>query len=324
MEFSPEKIYNNYQNNRYPLSKTLDLLLILIENSYQLNIRLKSLKILISIAPKSEKTYKVLEHCLISDEFHQIRAKAVEYLIRFFNNKAINVILWTVRNDASFLVLKTIRKLLNKTNDLTLYNEFNNRMERISSKLRIKSNELDILLDVSETIESVDIWDKNQESFLFIPPTTIMIVKDKSIRGLSFSLMKKVPQSITQLAQVEFLDLSYNYFKKLPYHLTNLESLKYLNLSSNEFKTFPLIFKNWNIKNHLELNLSNNRIRRIPNWIENLSYLKKLDLSHNLIETLPKNLFKLPHLEVLDVSNNRISNFDEKVHESETISKVII
>ncbi|MBD3215274.1 MAG: hypothetical protein GF311_21885 [Candidatus Lokiarchaeota archaeon] len=323
MDFSPEKIYNNYQNNRYSLSKTLDLLLILIENSHQIN-RLKSLKTLIAIAPKSEKTYKVLEHCLISDEFPQIRAEAVEYLIRFFNNKAINVILWTIKNDASFLVLKTIRKLLNKTNDLTLYNEFNNRMERISSKLRIKSNELDIILDVSETIESVDIWDKNQESFLFIPPTTIMIVKDKSIRGLSFSLMKKVPQSITQLAKVELLDLSYNYLKKLPYHLTNLKSLKYLNLSSNELKTFPLIFKNWNIKNHLELNLSNNHMRRIPNWIENLSYLKKLDLSHNLIETIPKNLFKLRHLEVLDISNNSISNFPEKVYQLETIPKVII
>ncbi|TXT64202.1 MAG: hypothetical protein BAJALOKI3v1_240016 [Promethearchaeota archaeon] len=324
MEFSPDIIYNNYQNNRYSLSKTVELLLILIENSYHPKIRLKSLKIIVSIAPKSDKTYMALEYCVISDEFDQIRAKAVESLIRFFRHKAINVILWTIRNEASFLVLKSIRKQLNKIDAPILLNEFKDRMERISSKLKLRSRDLGVILDVSETIESVNIWNENQETFLFIPPTTIMLVKDKSIRGLSLSLVKKLPQSISQLPQVELLDLSYNYLKKLPHYLTNLKSLKYLNLASNELKSFPLIFKSWNIKNHLELNLSNNHIMNIPDWIENLSYLRKLDLSNNLIETIPKNLFKLSHLEVLDISNNKISYIPEKLYESETILKVII
>lgn len=287
MKLSPDIIHSNYQRNNFSLSKTIELLSILIENSYELDIRLESLDLLIKLASNNPETYKVLESCLISDENELIRAKAVIYL---FN----------------------------------LHREFQKRIENLSSLLEININEFDLVLNCVNKLKDILIIRKNQGNCLFLKNNAIIFTKDFSIHALSLNLFNRVPKSVFKLKKLEHLDLSYNFLKKLPYQILNLRELKTLNLAGNEINSFPLVLRVCNFKNLLELNLSNNNIKKIPSWIGELSYLKKLDLSNNYIKSFPHSIFRLKSLESLNISKNRIDNIPDELNEIKSLRKITI
>jgi len=324
MKLSPTTIYLNYQNNKYSLSKAIELLSILLENSCDLNFRLESLDILIKIASHLSKTYKILESCLISDENEKIRAKAVKYLFNFHYNKSFKILLWTIRNDSSFLVLRAINKKLREKDISPLYKEFQKRIENLSTILEINTNELDLILNCAKKLEDIQIIRKNSGNYSYLGNNAIIFAKDFSIHALSLTLFNRVPQSVFKLKKLEHLDLSYNFLKKLPYQIVNLRELKTLNLAANEINSFPLVLRLCNFKNILELNLSNNNIKKIPNWISELTYLKKLDLSNNYIKSFPYSIFRLKSLESLNISYNRIDNIPDELYEIESLRKITI
>ena len=69
---------------------------------------------------KGEKVYDILEYCLMSDEKSLVRNAAVKALITNFPEKCIQPLKWTIRNDKSIIVLKTLFDILSTDNDLRL------------------------------------------------------------------------------------------------------------------------------------------------------------------------------------------------------------
>lgn len=108
--------------------------------------------------------------------------------------------------------------------------------------------------------------------------------------------------------QVQVLDLAHIGLNAIPQKLSTLSKLEFLNLSNNS------VTQNFNHLSTLiilkELNLSGNQLTKIPTEVGMLAQLRTLDLSNNVISpnfTAP--LAQLKNLEWLNMSANQMTNF---------------
>ncbi|MFO7795703.1 MAG: leucine-rich repeat domain-containing protein [Promethearchaeati archaeon] len=324
MSFTPTTLYSNYLNQYISFSKAVDLLLNFIENNCDPSIRLDSLDILIKIAPQVPETYNILERCLISEEEEIIRARAAELLSTYFLEKSLKSLIWSIRNEKSFLVLSTFRHIINEIDNPLIFDEFQKRIDKLSYRMSIDTKDFVFVLDQSNTIDDIRILRNKEMNLLFLNQNTITLVKKGRIRGVVFSLLKKVPKTLYRLERVDYLDLSFNYLKKLSSEIFKLRELQLLNLKGNEFNHFPTIFRSFKIKNLLSLNLSYNYINEIPDWIGELYSLKSLDLSYNELNSLPKSISNLINLESLNIEHNKLREIPDEIYNMKSLKKLII
>ena len=117
---SLEQIYSDIVNKRLNKEKAIDTLTSLIENSNDDRVRTNCIDLFNTLKLKEDKVYDILEYCLVSDEKSLVRNAAVQALISNFPEKCIQPLKWTIRNDASIIVLKTLFDILPMNNDLRL------------------------------------------------------------------------------------------------------------------------------------------------------------------------------------------------------------
>lgn len=108
--------------------------------------------------------------------------------------------------------------------------------------------------------------------------------------------------------QVEVLDLAHIGLNAVPQKISTLTKLEFLNLSNNS------ITQNFNHLSTLiilkELNLAGNQLTKIPTEVGMLTQLKTLDLSNNKISpNFTSPLAQLKNLEWLNMSGNQMTNF---------------
>jgi len=136
--------------------------------------------------------------------------------------------------------------------------------------------------------------------------------QNKAMKDLQRTLKKPIPpvneiESTTFGVKIEGNDVVGIGLHKcglttLPESITKLKSLIYLNLSSNQLSTLPESISN--LKSFKELFLSSNQISTLPESITNLTSLQTLDLSYNQLTTLPESITKLKSLEKLYLGMN--------------------
>ena len=126
---------------------------------------------------------------------------------------------------------------------------------------------------------------------------------------LSYTNIKKLPESIGKLTNLKGLDLSETEIKKLPEEMEKLINLKGLFLNGTKISKLP----NWIEKlTNLEwLFFSYTKVDELPNWIEKLTNLEWLDLSDTKISKLPREMRKLMNLRRLDLSSIKISELPD-------------
>ena len=81
---SPEVINKALQIGELSKEKALDLLISLIESSGEAQIRSQSIETLEKVGMMGNRTFKVLENALVSDENALVRASAVKRIILNF------------------------------------------------------------------------------------------------------------------------------------------------------------------------------------------------------------------------------------------------
>ncbi|MGH2412676.1 MAG: COR domain-containing protein, partial [Microcystaceae cyanobacterium] len=113
------------------------------------------------------------------------------------------------------------------------------------------------------------------------------------------------------MGQLEILCLSSNKITTIPEAISNLQNLAWLNLSANQISTIPESITH--LENLTELDLSGNQISTIPESIIGLKNLTKLVLSWNKISTIPESITRLQNLTGLDLRNNQISTISESI-----------
>ncbi|CAA2960545.1 probable disease resistance At5g63020 [Olea europaea subsp. europaea] len=107
---------------------------------------------------------------------------------------------------------------------------------------------------------------------------------------LSFNPLKSIPDSFfLQMRGLHILNLSYTRIKYLPSSISDLEELNALLLSNCHKLVFvpPL----GNLKALKDLDLSNSAIKEIPQGVESLTNLKCLDTIGSHIEKIPTGIF---------------------------------
>jgi len=112
-----EQIYLDITNKRLKKEKAIDTLTSLIENSDNDSVRTNCIDIINSLMLKGDKVYDIIEYCLVSDEKSLVRNAAVRAIISNFPEKCIQPLTWTIRNDTSIIVLKTLFDILRTNND---------------------------------------------------------------------------------------------------------------------------------------------------------------------------------------------------------------
>src|ERR1017187_2532215 len=122
---------------------------------------------------------------------------------------------------------------------------------------------------------------------------------------LSRLRLTAIPDSLAQLAQLQFLNLTRNQITAIPDSLARLAVLRALNLSYNQITAIPNSLAQPALLNALFL--AGNQITSIPDSLAKLALLRKLYLSDNLITAIPDSLAQLAQLQELDLSKNQIT-----------------
>ena len=128
---------------------------------------------------------------------------------------------------------------------------------------------------------------------------------------LSYTNIKKLPETIWKLTNLKILDLSRAKIEELPEWIGELTNLKRLNLRDTKIEELPgSIGKLTNLE---ELDLRDTKIEGLPEWIGELTNLEWLDLSGTKIEELPESIGKLTNLKILDLSRAKIEELPKSI-----------
>ncbi|MFX1444507.1 MAG: leucine-rich repeat domain-containing protein [Promethearchaeota archaeon] len=245
------------KNGNISKAEASELLISLIENSEDIDFRIKCLKNLAKIDFNMKETFKVLEDCLISDENLSIRATAADILIKEFLNEARVALDWTIENEESVLVLTSIFKGLKEKNDKLSENLKNEIIKKFSEIYDVVLEEANFILELySLAIENVEEIRNFANTHRFdggpfqIPKfynyflTPRLEIKEKHIISLDlfFWKLKELPKSIGSLSKLKYLTLGSENLQIIPDSFNSLKELKWVELSSiPEFDTIP----NW-------------------------------------------------------------------------------
>ncbi|MFX1375827.1 MAG: hypothetical protein ACFFA0_08450 [Promethearchaeota archaeon] len=272
MSFNPGKIREEFENNRIDKSTALELLTASIENCNNDEIRLEAIKNLMKLAPFNDKTFKILENLLISDENEKIRYLALKYIGDKFFAKAFYPLKWAFSHEEDYRCLietiKLLGKLNNKQTKMVLFNE----IKQISKK-KYLNNVRKIENKKYKKVLKKLLKEKKHEEFTHNELTHILI-NFYTISNLFTQYHNVYYELNSQTGLIEKLDLS--------------DYLEY------EVKGTP-----WNWKNNIR------KLSDIPGF-NNLSYLKQIDLSNNNIKNV-RNLIQFQELTHLILTNNQLS-----------------
>ncbi len=143
MYLKPNKIYEDFRKRNLGLSKTIDLLITLMENIDDDTTRKECIDILNKIDFKHKKVFKILENLLISDTNENVRYSAAKVIKTKFLNKAVIPFLWALQHESSYDCLITIVKSLEEIIDERVVTLLIEEVEKINiAKFKTSLNEL--------------------------------------------------------------------------------------------------------------------------------------------------------------------------------------
>lgn len=128
------------------------------------------------------------------------------------------------------------------------------------------------------------------------------ITQCKNLKRLGLYKMydlRKLPENIGQLQELEYIDLALTAMESLPESIGELKKLKYLDASSTNITAVPESIGN--CESLMFLDLHNTDITEIPDSVTKLKNLKSLDLGYTKITALPENIGALSELVRLDL-----------------------
>lgn len=122
--------------------------------------------------------------------------------------------------------------------------------------------------------------------------------------GNGCSMSAPLPETIGNLHNLRFLKLygAMNPDTRLPGSLSDLKNLEFLDLGRNGLREVPSQISTLPALKGLYLRF--NRISSIPDFVGTLTSLEELDLEYNRLNTVPGFLGNMPNLKVLNLTGN--------------------
>ena len=151
--------------------------------------------------------------------------------------------------------------------------------------------------------------------------------------------LKRIPEEIVKLDQLEVLDLSRNQLDHFPEQLMGLHNLQSLSLASNQLMDLEDKQMDYEFLQNLQsldlsenqlhhslierllhslrqlkiLNLNGNQLKDLPRETNMLQELRQLHIERNHFEEIPTIISRLEKLELLDISHNQIQGISSVV-----------
>ncbi len=122
--------------------------------------------------------------------------------------------------------------------------------------------------------------------------------------------LRRFPQVVLALTELEELDLAVNELSELPDALADLSGLRELRLAHNRFTCFPQVITQLRELRELDLsagyNVSSPKLQNLPGDLDALQDLETLRLARTELSLLPAALFDLGQLRLLDLREARL------------------
>jgi Leucine-rich repeat (LRR) protein len=332
LKIKPEQIFEDFKENKLSEESALELLIYLVENEINSEIRNLALRYLGKIGPRNNFIFKIFENLLLSDSNENIRSTAAYYLIHKFQNVAYAPIKWALAYENSEYCLTNIIKSIidSKSNYLkelikeiqfVIYDNkiyFPSRLERIFNlnQKNIKYLSQIYGLDNLTMIEELYLQDNQLTEIIGIENLENLKIVSfrnnsiKEIKGLNKLTNLKILylqnnnlskiEGLESLIHLEELYLDQNNIKFIE-GLENLKKLKRLTLNNNQIVKIQSLN---NLENLEELFIRDNQLKEIEG-LDSLTKLKRLDLGNNKIRELCK-LDCLVNLKYLYLNDNKI------------------
>jgi hypothetical protein len=271
---NPNSIYQKIIKNKITKFEAIDFLIPIIEKSDDTSLRLECLNVLNKLNVKNQAIFEILESCLISDEYEDIRIISAEIILSNYLEVGLKSLEWAILNDKSSKLLSLLGCMLeNRQSYLSeaLNQIYFQRLEQIALKYNLVPEEVPFLLDLGLNINNNNIFNWDSVNKVIYDENIACIIKEKHILELSLSLRNQLPSSISLLKNLKYLNLSCNYLTNLPDSLSELSHLENIDLSWNDFKIVPDVLSA--LKSIEKINFRNNNIQELPSW---LSLLDKI------------------------------------------------
>ena len=135
-------------------------------------------------------------------------------------------------------------------------------------------------------------------------PDCIRKLNNLEILNLAGNQLDEIPTWIGKLTALKKLNIVNNKIKRLPESIGNLTSLEILELSQNEIERLPESIGN--LVTLTDLGFGTNQLKELPESIGNLKALEEIFLPQNLLNSLPESIGKLSNLQILNIGGNPI------------------
>ena len=328
---TPENICNELKIGKMSESMATDLLISVIEESDDSDLRAECINTFEKLSLKSNRIFEILENLLISDENPLVRSAAAKVIVINFLKDGQNALNWAILHDESPLLLKTILNMFDSVENEHIYNlneDLTNRINALASMIGIVLKEARFILELEALFaEGKKNYKIDAKIYEFCKNITNvvngkpwLVIRNKHIEALSFNYnyWKYIKEShvniVSFFSKIKFLDMflsSVNNLNikdrkvlKIPNSIGLLTEMKRLDLSRNNIIEIPGSISS--LSSLKKLNLSHNKIIEISDSICSLSSLKSLDLSHNNIQKIPESIKNLNSLVELNLEKNHI------------------
>jgi len=331
-KLTPERIYQEFKNQKLAKYRAIDLLIYLIENEPTHFTRKSGLQYLGKIGLYERKVFQFLENLLLSDYNEWIRGLAAELIIQNFPDMGYKPIKWVLKHEKSEVCLSSVIKTLNLVDhpklrslqnqvDYVIYEDkiyFPSRSKEVLNLNQKSIGDIDQILGLGNLnrIEALYLQDnqisdvKGFDNLLNLKTLSLKSNHIKEIKGLKnqpylktlYLQANKIKEirEIKLLQGLESLFLDRNEISKIK-GFQNSTNLKTLSLNDNQISEIGGLD---NLLNLEELFLRGNSIKEIAS-LGQLKKLKRLDLGDNQISEI-KGLENLVNLEYLNLNNNEI------------------
>ena len=224
-DLTPEEIYNKVLNQKLSKTVAIELLISLLEESDDDEIRARCIIAFSKLDFKKQKIFRIIENSLVSDKSSLVRKAATRAIYQDFPKKDNYLVLkFATKHENSVIVIKQLLDLFNSTDDP----HFNNF--KIELKRRLE-NAYDIIADEVELILNLAILyiEFSKEYDLDIYSSWFKIME----------FLKKFPDNIGLLPRLAYLRSGGHRLKPLSKSSISLSELRKIYFKGNEIISLP-------------------------------------------------------------------------------------
>jgi internalin A len=139
---------------------------------------------------------------------------------------------------------------------------------------------------------------------------------------LSDNNLTSLPESLSRLKNLRYLNLTSNQIRTLPSSISQVENLRLLWLADNPWDSLPEWDWIGSLPNLTKLGVGGCNLKEIPKFISQLHNLSVLNIAVNQITYIPDFLYNLSRLRGLKFYNNLIKEISPKILQLESLETI--